>query len=152
MSPANTASSDLHGTEDDLTLNTADRSVYLDNEVEKYGLQELREKNQVFSDKSTEISDSEVTETEENEHKLKTLFYAKVNDTVGDSTKARAALQQMVRVQSGTMQHNQSPVKGLEQYKALLRKLTKENSILKQQLALLRDSEQSTSASNSSDK
>lgn len=119
---------------------------------QSYRLREMLERVRVTTSDTSLDGDNGITESEKEEQIMKTLFHSKLDDTIGSSTKAKVALQRMMRLELDDSTANEPRESRLQRYKALLQSLTDENHVLKKQLAQLRDRDQSTSFSSSSEK
>lgn len=93
---------------------------------------------------ASDDGDSEADKVNVTEQGLKTLCFAKLTDSIETSTKAKVAVEQMIRVQMGGSRHRQQQQQNMNQlqrYKILVQSLNSENDNLRKQLALLTDGE-----------
>lgn len=79
--------------------------------------------------------ESVMNDLEAVEHGLKMICFAKLTEAVEAGSRARAAMEQMMRIQAKEREQNRQRMLILEQYKDISQKLAIENSCLKEQFA-----------------
>ncbi|OQR76299.1 hypothetical protein BIW11_07863 [Tropilaelaps mercedesae] len=79
--------------------------------------------------------ESVMNDLEAVEHGLKMICFAKITEAVEAGSRARAAMEQLMRIQAKEREQNRQRLLILEQYKDISQKLAIENSLLKEQLA-----------------